>query len=801
LSMTQKKPHKSEEQRKTALCYIRQSFTRDGNDKDSPERQRANIQAVCARMGWTPEFYEDAEGHKSGREEKNRPGWLALKGRLDDPDVIALVANDLSRLHRKGWRVGDLIDYLDSRQVTLVLAAPGREIDLSSAMGRLFVQFSAIMDEWYAADISQRAKDNIAYRKAQGQTVGMPPFGTIRNKEGYLMPSPHGAWLLADGTFTAGTENEPPQDGATWHSYYDAAHFLLSLYSTGEYGLEKIAYKFNDGGWAFRDRTGKPRLIDRDDVRRVVSNWAEYGGMVIDRKAKDRAAYEQRYNLNAIPLNADRAVFPLVLLKEVAKVRHERTIRRVDQSVKRLAYHYALSGITYCSRCEALATKHSNSKLRSLFSGNTTIDGTRRYRHRLGVKCGCINRSVPCHILDSEFERLVKLLTVREDALEHMTELAIQADRVRGVLNPDPAELEREKAEAIALCRKRMDAAVTLFGDGMIDRTEYRRRLETNEREIAHWQNRTNETQKLALELGMCIEAVEKIARLWDMSDVEDKQGLARSLFTQLTFDLDTQRIVDFRLKPWADRFLTLRATLCDEDDTSGGTSGGTGELSEAKGMLLAEIPYGAQNARLLERRAFLVFALSVILGFIQCSPQDQETACPRFERKANNPLLVKVVHKLFKQHSRRLLTVFVLARVPHLTNVAHHLHAHSQLNCCRFYLCGARLPMGNFSLTLLLAAQVFFTGQIPVFKQVARILHFAPIFGNRLLLLLLKLLAVLIADEAILRLRRQLKQDRLGIRPHCKKRNQPPKVLLDHIQRCRSGFATTLDSFGVPIA
>src|SRR5687768_12548704 len=62
LSMTQKKPIKSEEQRKTALCYIRQSFTRDGNDKDSPERQRANIQAVCQRMGWTAEFYEDAEG-------------------------------------------------------------------------------------------------------------------------------------------------------------------------------------------------------------------------------------------------------------------------------------------------------------------------------------------------------------------------------------------------------------------------------------------------------------------------------------------------------------------------------------------------------------------------------------------------------------------------------------------------------------------------------------------------------------------------------------------------------------------
>src|SRR5579859_225074 len=87
--------------RSVALRYIRQSITRDASDKDSPERQRANIQRVCDLHGWTPEGYVDAEGHKSGTKEINRPGWLALKARLGDPDIAALVANDLSRLHRK----------------------------------------------------------------------------------------------------------------------------------------------------------------------------------------------------------------------------------------------------------------------------------------------------------------------------------------------------------------------------------------------------------------------------------------------------------------------------------------------------------------------------------------------------------------------------------------------------------------------------------------------------------------------------------------------------------------------------
>jgi hypothetical protein len=98
--------------------------------------------------GWKAEWYEDTEGHRSGMHEKNRPGWLALKARLADPDVVALVANDLSRLHRKGWRIGDLLDFVEQRGIRLVLADPRRHIDFSSPYGRMFAQLSAIFDEW-----------------------------------------------------------------------------------------------------------------------------------------------------------------------------------------------------------------------------------------------------------------------------------------------------------------------------------------------------------------------------------------------------------------------------------------------------------------------------------------------------------------------------------------------------------------------------------------------------------------------------------------------------------------------------
>jgi DNA invertase Pin-like site-specific DNA recombinase len=148
--MSPKKHRSISKDNNIALCYIRQSFTRDEDDKNSPERQRANIERVCQENGWTPEWYEDAEGHKSGRKVNNRPGWLALERRLNDDDVAALVANDLARLHRKGWRVGDLIERLERFEVALVLAAPNRHVDTSTPMGRIFIQFAAIFDEYYA---------------------------------------------------------------------------------------------------------------------------------------------------------------------------------------------------------------------------------------------------------------------------------------------------------------------------------------------------------------------------------------------------------------------------------------------------------------------------------------------------------------------------------------------------------------------------------------------------------------------------------------------------------------------------
>ena len=104
-----------------------------------------------------------------------------------------------------------------------------------------------------------------------------------------------------------------------------------------------------------------------------------------------------------------------------------------------------------------------------------------------------------------------------------------------------------------------------MYEDGDITREEYVWRKEQNEREIAHWEARTTETERIALELTLCFEALDRIANEWANSDDGERQEMVRSLFTDIIYDLDVQRIVDFRLKPWADRWVTLRAALYED--------------------------------------------------------------------------------------------------------------------------------------------------------------------------------------------------------------------------------------------
>jgi len=282
----------------------------------------------------------------------------------------------------------------------------------------------------------------------------------------------------------------------------------------------------------------------------------EYGGYVSEKRARERHPVEYPPDEIIAKLKLERAVFDIDLLAQVARSRQSRAVRQhPSDSVNKKARAYPLSGITYCAHCEQAAQIANDPKSRSQLSGHIGV----YYRHKPGGACGCKRQSVQREIYEADFFRLVKLLAVNAETIVPMKALAYR-------IEPGLAEgkdLETQRTEAIALCNRRIQAAVDLYSEGRIDRSEYQRRIKRN---IASWQARTNDSEKLAMELTMCIHAVETLTRLWEVSDDEDKQGMARHLFEAIVYDLDQQEIVDFRLKPWADQFLVLRAALYAEE-------------------------------------------------------------------------------------------------------------------------------------------------------------------------------------------------------------------------------------------
>ncbi len=552
-------------ERKVALCYIRLSQTRNASDLTSPERQRANIELACQKYGWIPEWYEDAKGHKSATKEHNRPAWLALKERLKDPDVVAIVVNEQSRAMRNAWRAIKLFEELPHYGIKLYLASIDRTIDISTPDGRMTAYFQAFMDDLYALDASRRALDSVSHRKRKGESIGIPPFGTIRDENGHLISTPYGAWFMPDGSFVAGKRgDEPSHPEALWRGYYDCAKLILETYAKNLHGYGWIAEELNHLGWAFRDRWNAPRLLKLDDVRRVTSAWREYAGLVLQGKARDRIAAKIE-NPTDILCDTGHAVFDLALLRQVAEIQEKRSIVVHPTGTKREAYIFPLSDLLYCAHCDVEAAKEENPKLRSRIIGHQKQTQRLRYRHSERRRCGCHNQSVLAEEIEADFSRLIDILQVQPTAIDLMAELAIQS-RFGNLGSEDEATLEEQKTVAIAKHRRALKNNLTLFQDGEIEAEEYYRQKDHHERQIAHWEARTSDKQKIRLELTTTIEMVRRLKDFWSITSGEDRKLLAHSLFDEIVYDLDRKRIVDFTIKSWAEPFLILRAALYPDE-------------------------------------------------------------------------------------------------------------------------------------------------------------------------------------------------------------------------------------------
>jgi hypothetical protein len=114
--------------------------------------------------------------------------------------------------------------------------------------------------------------------------------------------------------------------------------------------------------------------------------------------------------------------------------------------------------------------------------------------------------------IKGDFLRLCQLLTLDEQAFVTIQHLAAH---MLNLEQKTKAEILEKKTVAIAKCRRKLDALRSLFEDGDVDREEYLRRKQNIERELAHWENFTTESETMSQQLLMGIDAITKLSVLW----------------------------------------------------------------------------------------------------------------------------------------------------------------------------------------------------------------------------------------------------------------------------------------------
>src|SRR4051812_8697680 len=153
------------------LGYVRVSTSEQASSGAGLEAQRLAIIAECERRGWhLVETLEDA-GYSA--RDLRRPGIQEALRALEAGKASALVVAKLDRLSRSMLDFSKLMAKATSEHWALV--ALDVAVDTSTPSGEAMANMLATFAQFERRLISQRTKDALAVKKAQGVRLGRPP--------------------------------------------------------------------------------------------------------------------------------------------------------------------------------------------------------------------------------------------------------------------------------------------------------------------------------------------------------------------------------------------------------------------------------------------------------------------------------------------------------------------------------------------------------------------------------------------------------------------------------------------------
>ncbi len=163
-----------------AIGYVRVSTTEQATEGISLENQKAKITAYCALNDMElVGIIEDAG--KSGKN-LNREGIHDLLSRIKGKEVEAVIVYKLDRLSRKVIDTLNLIETFE--KYCIAFHSLNEKIDTSTAMGRFFLNITASLAQMERDLISERTRDALQMKIANGQRAGQIPYGYDLSDDG-----------------------------------------------------------------------------------------------------------------------------------------------------------------------------------------------------------------------------------------------------------------------------------------------------------------------------------------------------------------------------------------------------------------------------------------------------------------------------------------------------------------------------------------------------------------------------------------------------------------------------------------
>jgi DNA invertase Pin-like site-specific DNA recombinase len=154
-----------------AIGYVRVSTSEQADSGLGLKAQRAAIGAEAARRGWElAEVYEDAGA--SAKALTGRPALSQALDALAGGRASVLIVSKLDRLARSVNDFSGLVRRAEREGWALVVV--DLAVDMTTPTGGMLANITAAVAEWERGVISQRTKDALAVRKAQGVTLGRP---------------------------------------------------------------------------------------------------------------------------------------------------------------------------------------------------------------------------------------------------------------------------------------------------------------------------------------------------------------------------------------------------------------------------------------------------------------------------------------------------------------------------------------------------------------------------------------------------------------------------------------------------